>query len=815
MTFLRLCVAAMACFLAISARGQGPSLLSDLSGDVKIDGLTNTMDPETGIATVSGDVRVEYQDVQIRCANASYNNVTGNVHATGGVVIWRAGTIYRGDSIDYNVITGELAGNNVRSGMPAGQGSFFYSAKRFNAETQLLDRLHAEDVSFTMHDLATPNFRVSAREMDVQQGQRVDLKTIRYYAGNMPIFYFPHLGQSVDQEQGFRVGPGYNSRWGAFALNQFTAFHGNHTEARYHIDLRSRRGLAGGFDFYSMRHQANRQNFGHLKFYGLSDGDTAINTTGGQRQIVDRKRYRFNFQHRIYLPGPDVSTWYIDFDINKISDVHFYEDFFFNEFRTTPEPDNQISIIKRSDAFVASLMARGQLNKFYRSAERLPELSFDFVRRPIFGSGIQHQGTFAAGVYRERLGSYEEVELQRLRQSGLNGTVTADGFAPAYANLLGLPFGSAIGALETNAGLSVINSRLTEPGYTRFHTYHEFLYPKTFFGWLNLTPRIGTGFTSYHSIDGSMSGQKNFSRGIVSLGLETSFKLSRSWSDINLPAIGLNGIRHVFQPYINYSYLDATQDAGLPAIDRLSPTTRPRSVDPSLFTAVDAFRSWNVARVGFYNLVQTRRDYSLAADSFNYFNNAPNDSSNGSYSWAGMNTYLDVFSRDPEFERDMSNLYNDLFWRPVPWINLTSQVQLPISSGRGSFTELNHAITFLPSRHMSVQFGHQLLSNNPYFQQDSNLFFSRVYTRMGENWGFAMNHIFEADDGTMQFQSYSLTRDLSSWILSVGALVRDNRGGTNDFGILFGFTLKEFPQLNFDLDVDPNTSGNNGNGGNN
>jgi hypothetical protein len=180
-----------------------------------------------------------------------------------------------------------------------------------------------------------------------------------------------------------------------------------------------------------------------------------------------------------------------------------------------------------------------------------------------------------------------------------------------------------------------------------------------------------------------------------------------------------------------------------------------------------------------------------------------------------MNTYLDVFSRDPEFERDMSNLYNDLFWRPVPWINLTSQVQLPISSGRGSFTELNHAITFLPSRHMSVQFGHQLLSNNPYFQQDSNLFFSRVYTRMGENWGFAMNHIFEADDGTMQFQSYSLTRDLSSWILSVGALVRDNRGGTNDFGILFGFTLKEFPQLNFDLDVDPNTSGNNGNGGNN
>jgi hypothetical protein len=311
-----------------------------------------------------------------------------------------------------------------------------------------------------------------------------------------------------------------------------------------------------------------------------------------------------------------------------------------------------------------------------------------------------------------------------------------------------------------------------------------------------------------------MSGTTNFTRGILSLGMEATFKVSKTWSDVNVPALGLNGLRHVLQPYINYSYVDATQDAGLPAIDRLGPTTRPRSVDVSLFTAVDALRSWNVARVGFYNLLQTRRDYSVASNSYNYFYGT-SESSDRSYSWAGMNTYIDVFARDPEFGRDLSNLYNDLFWRPVPWISLTSQVQLPISTGRGSFTELNHGITFLPNRYMSVQFGHQYLSNNPYFQQDSNLFYSRTYTRLGENWGFAMNHIFEADDGTMQFQSYSLTRDLSSWILSIGALVRDNRGGANDFGILLGFTLKEFPQLNFDLDVDPNTSGNNGNGGNN
>ena len=99
MTFSRLCAAVTAGLLALGGLAHTQSLVDSMSGDVKIDGLTTTMDPETGLATVSGDVRVEYQDVQIRCAQASYNNLTGDIHATGNVLIWRAGTIYRGDSI--------------------------------------------------------------------------------------------------------------------------------------------------------------------------------------------------------------------------------------------------------------------------------------------------------------------------------------------------------------------------------------------------------------------------------------------------------------------------------------------------------------------------------------------------------------------------------------------------------------------------------------------------------------------------------------------------------------------------------------------
>ena len=137
-------------------------------------------------------------------------------------------------------------------------------------------------------------------------------------------------------------------------------------------------------------------------------------------------------------------------------------------------------------------------------------------------------------------------------------------------------------------------------------------------------------------------------------------------------------------------------------------------------------------------------------------------------------------------------------------------MQLPLGSSLGNFTEVNQGITFLPSSKVSLTLGHQYVSDSPYIQ-DSSLMFSRIYARFNDNWGFAMNHVYELDDGTLEFQSYSFTRDLTSWIASVGAMVRDNRGGRTDTGIMLSFTLKDFPQFTLPLDIDPNPSGRGGN----
>jgi hypothetical protein len=215
-----------------------------------------------------------------------------------------------------------------------------------------------------------------------------------------------------------------------------------------------------------------------------------------------------------------------------------------------------------------------------------------------------------------------------------------------------------------------------------------------------------------------------------------------------------------------------------------------------------------VARVGVRNLLQTKRDYTSHSEDDDKTFRSANETSTQSYNWAGLNTYVDVFMDDPEFNRDVSNLYNELFWRPVPWLNIFADTQLPIGDSSANYTEANYGVTFLPTNTLSITLGHQYIADHPFFP-NSSLVYSRIYAKLNENWGVSMNHIYEMANSTLQYQSYSIHHDMSSWIASIGGLIRDN-GSAKDYGFIFSLTLKEFPQVAIPLDTDPNPTGRGG-----
>jgi LPS-assembly protein len=817
---MKLALSLASCALLLSANAHGQAdVLGALTSNINIEGMETGFDPMTGVATAKGDVHIKYEDVEIKAGQAEYNANTGDVVARDNVTVVKDGEIFRGENIIYNVKTEELKANSVRSSLPP----IFYQTEGFKTNSGKVERIDGTNAWFTTHDSQVQNYRVRAKSITIYPGDRVIMKGVKVYAGKTPVFWFPYIVQPLDDELGYFFQPGYTSQWGAFLLNQYGVMHGDHTLAKYHLDLRSSRGVGIGADFYSEKWRKN-PHIGQLKLYYAYDTDplTGVNDSTRSDALVDENRYRIGFQHRIYIPGPQESTWYLDFDLTKLSDEFMLEDYFLNDFRLEPQPDNIINLVKRDDRFTASLLARMQLNEFYHADERV-ELAFDFTRSRILNTNFYYQGETSLGAYRDKLSDNERAVLQsKIAQQesylstayGANGGTT--GLLDANGNALPSTTTALAGSTlvsndaaviravpkqlltrdDVENDLELLQAELNENKFLRAHTYHEFLYPISFGqgDWISFVPRLGGGVTYYNDVEGGTSDVGNDTRPIFAAGFDLSAKFSKTWEDVQNRRIGLDGLRHIIQPYLNYSYVEADTIEGLGTIDRLTPSTRPRPIDVPFFTAIDDLKSWNIARIGVRNLFQTKRD-------------------GGTHNYAGINTYVDLFIEDPEFDRDVSNLYNDLFWSPLPWLALSIDSQLPIGSSDYNFTEVNSNITWMPTKTFSWSLGHQLLTDNPIFV-DSSLIYSRIYTKINSNWGFSMNHIYEMEDSTLQYQSYSIHRDLASWTMSLGGLIRENRGQKNgkdnEYGLVLSLTLKDFPQVSIPLDLDPNPTGQGG-----
>ena len=77
---------------------------------------------------------------------------------------------------------------------------------------------------------------------------------------------------------------------------------------------------------------------------------------------------------------------------------------------------------------------------------------------------------------------------------------------------------------------------------------------------------------------------------------------------------------------------------------------------------------------------------------------------------------------------------------------------------------------------------------------------------MNSNWGVSLYEQYEFESQIFQYQRYMVHRDLSSWVASIGAQVRDNQGGQQDLGVLLMMTLKDAPQVTLPFAFDNSTS---------
>jgi len=703
---------------------------------------------ENGLATARDNVAIHIGNTDIYADYAQYNPSTHDVELRGHVRIYRDTSLYIADSGIYNTETKKIRALTART----------------ESEPYFLSGTHVTSISdngylikngnFTTHDSPKPDFHLHARTIRVYENDRVIFQYVTAYVGNVPVFWWPYLYQSLNQEFSFAVSPAYLSSWGPSLLTQVTFPITDDIRGRFRLDYRGRRGVAVGLDStidYFNDSQAR------LKTYYIQDQNPLLNVTEVPRKDVPTGRYRVsladttNFTDDIYGIA----------NLTKLSDAFVMQDFYQGEFRVDPVPDNVIAVAKTDPFYTLTAIERFQANEFFSTTERSPEVVLDIKRHGLFGGPI---------FYEAETG-FANLRLQNPQDSGFENY-----------------------------------------GTYRFDTFHQLTYPNTYFGWLSIVPRVGFRETYYGKtwdlgstifIPPSNPLEPNFIlppptlanpvkfdgdtfRSVFDTGAEASFKISRTWENVQSRTFGLDGLMHVIQPFTDFSYVkeDGPNPTSILGFDRFQPSTQPRAIDFPQFTTIDSIADWTVWRVGVRNRLETRRDDTTMT-------------------WLELDTFVDVNFENPYQPTDYSNLVNNLRFTPLPWMSFQVNSQVP-AFAKG-FTEVDTIANVQPMANLQLTVAHRYLNGNPFFD-NSSLFVVGGYYRIDDNWGVGVQEQYEGATGVLEQQRYSIYRDLSSWVASFGGIIRDN-SGSREYGVIFTITLKAFPKFGFDLNFDPTSQG--------
>src|SRR4026208_1596931 len=703
---------------------------------------------ENGLATARDNVAIHIGNTDIYADYAQYNSTTKDVELRGHVRIYRDVSVYIAENGIYNTETKKIKALNART------ESEPYFLTGGHATSISENGYLIKDGTFTTHDSPKNDFHLHAKTIRVYEDDRVIFQYVTAYVGKVPVFWWPYLFQSLNEAFSFTISPAYLSSWGPSLLTQVTFPITDDIRGRFRLDYRGRRGVAVGFDStidYFNDSQAR------LKTYYLQDQNPNLNETNIPRKDVPTGRYRVSLA--------DTTNFTDDIygitNLTKLSDQYVMQDFFQGEFRIDPVPDNVIALTKINPVFTLTGIQRFQANDFFTTTERQPEVVLDIKRHALFGGPIFYEGETG----------FANLRLQFPEDSGIKNY-----------------------------------------GTERFDTFHQLVFPNTYFGWLSFMPRVGYRGTYYgktwdlgstifvppsnplvpdtilpppSTINPIKFGGDTF-RSVFDTGAEASFKISRKWENVQSRAFGLDGLMHVIQPFTDFSYVkeDGPNPLSVLQFDRFEPSTQLRAIDFPQFTPIDSIADWTVWRVGVRNKLQTRRDDSTMT-------------------WLELDTYFDVNFENPYNRTDFSNRINNPRFQPLPWMSFSVNSQLPAFAQ--GFTEVDTIATVQPLANLQLNIAHRYLNGNPFFQ-DSSLFVVGGYLRVNDNWGLAVQEQYEGATDTLQEQRYAIYRDLTSWVASFGGVIRDN-SGVKEYGLLFTVTLKAFPKFGFDLNFDPSSQG--------
>jgi lipopolysaccharide assembly outer membrane protein LptD (OstA) len=665
------------------------------------------------------------QTATIYATRGSVNDLNGAMRVEGDVIILDHSHIWRGTNAYYDFKTGEVLAGAFKSV----QMPFNMSGEGLKGSNNLYT---ATNGMITTDDVANPFYKIRARTMTIVPGQYFEAYDATLYLGSTPVFYWPHYKRTFgDHPTNFEFIEGYRSLFGPYLLSAFNWYGLGPIDGTIHFDLREKRGLAGGPDF-----DAHLGKWGEavMRYYYADDQEP--NADGLSPAHLRQNRQRADL---FYQVSP-TSNFTAKVVANYQNDPLVVRDFFEHEYRTNVQPATFAEGTQLWNNWTLDAMAQPRTVHFYETVERLPDIKLDGLPQEVGKTPIYYQSESSAGYYRRAF------------------SITNDAMLTNYEAM-------------------------------RADTFHQFTLPETFFGWLNVTPRVGGRLTYYGSVDGPSAHTNDQGREILNTGVDFSWKASRVYKDADSSLLDVHELRHIIQPEFDYVYVDPSRyPSHVPQFDYQQPSLRLLPIEFPEYNSIDSINKMNVVRLMLRNKLQTKRD----------------DGVEDLVNWAIYTDWNLTRGTNASF----SDLYNDLTLRPRSWLSLDSSLRYDIPDGR--FREAILGIRLQPTTAWSVAFGYYYLENNdPEFQTfpgqtvpGHNLFSASFYYRLNENWAVHVMERFEAQNGAMQEQLYSIYRDMRSWTAALSFRLVSGPGQPTDFGVAFTMSLKAFPRFGLNSDRD-------------
>ncbi|MHC4182591.1 MAG: LPS assembly protein LptD [Planctomycetota bacterium] len=411
-----------------------------------------------------------------------------------------------------------------------------------------------------------------------------------FYAGNIPLFYIPHL--SFDLKRRAKLledwETGSTSRFGRFVKTDWDVYSiafgekmDDWSDLTLSADYLAQRGPALGLDFeYGISNSSGYMNTYYIRDEKTTDINSIPVPQEDRGQFLWRHRQLFTDQEKSEKDKPSTNDWRADMEVSYVSDRSFFREYFEQEFKTEKDRETILYLRKVSDNRSITLLAERQLRTYdtlvdserlNRKNESLPELKYRIIGEPL---------------WKDRLNFTSETEVAYQ-------TRVFDRISPETEEQF-LGRGASLTAERVFDRVPV---RLEPEETIRFDTDHMLNAPFSIMN-VRFNPFIGARFTGYSesvSVDPVTQGNEGSGtpRGRIagSLGLNTSATLSRTYSIYN-KLLNINRLRHIMTPEVRFNFI---------------PIVTQNPEDLNQFDGIDALDTYQSIVLGLRNRFQTKR----------------------------------------------------------------------------------------------------------------------------------------------------------------------------------------------------------------